>query len=83
MMDGPYSMWTNWIDQPEHPGKYVVRHDHLPVPADRQPVSVTAVDSMVAAHAMLPRGLVLATRNERENPALLEMWTTNPMSIDN
>jgi hypothetical protein len=60
----------------------VVRHDHLPMPADRLPISVTAVNSMQAAHAVLPRGLVMATRSERESPAMLEMWTTNPMSID-
>jgi len=81
-MDGTYSIWTIWIDQPEHPGKFVVRRDHLPVPADRQPLSVTPADSMEGARALLPLGLVKAARSERENPAMVEMWTPDPRSID-
>lgn len=71
------SIWTIWVDRPAYPGRYVVRRDDLPNTGQGPSFVVTAAD-LTEARSLLPTGLLLAKRNELENPALVEMWVTMP-----
>jgi hypothetical protein len=76
-MNMEMSVWTIWADLPEHPGKHVVRRFEFPIRSP-EPLSETVVDSLADARELLPPGLVMARRNEREAPAMLEAWLMDP-----
>ena len=76
-MNAEQSIWTIWIDRPEHPGKHVIRRYEILIKS-REPLSEEVADSLEAARALLPPGLSKAERNEREDPDLVEMWMFDP-----
>ena len=76
-MIGEQSIWTIWIDRPEHPRKHVVRRHEIPIKSPK-PLDEHVADSLEEARAHLPPGVVKAARNEREDPALVELWAFDP-----
>jgi hypothetical protein len=71
------SLWVILVDQPEHPGKHVVRRHELPMKTP-EPLSEQLADSLEAARALLPPGVVKANRSEREDPVVVEIWMYDP-----
>ncbi len=71
------SLWVILVDQPEHPGKHVVRRHELPMKTPA-PLSEEVAENLAGARALLPAGVVKANRSERENPMVVEMWMYDP-----
>lgn len=79
-IDSHAGIWTIWINQPGHEGKYIVRRYQLPMRSS-EPLSEIVVNNLNDAHALLPASVSPARRNDLEDPALIEIWMSNPAII--
>lgn len=70
--------WTIFENPSDFPGKFVVRiftangePPHEPIP-NRRPTAV--VDTLEEARAALPEGLTRFSRDEKDDPVIVEVW---------
>lgn len=61
-----------YYDIRDYPKKYVVRRFATGFGPDKTPVVVS--DSLAAARAAVPNGMVCLTRHSSDDPAIVETW---------